>query len=187
MRRVVAWGSRLWQCGAGGAEARAGPAGRPAAALRRRRQQRQPRPERGGQAARSGAPLPPCVEAGPSPGAWAASEASKVCVSAGRSGSAGSPALCRSEFSLVSPPLPLLRVCSYGQARRGLSVAPRRCRPPGPARAEGRASRRAVGRPPRRGRFRRAVPAPPRARGGAERQTTLSGGSLGSCVDEERS
>ena len=135
-------GAGCGSCGAGGAEARAGPAGRPAAALRR-----QPCPERGGQAARSGARR--CLRVWRPGRARAPGPPPKRarCISAGRSGARAPPALAVRSFSSFLPPTPpLLRVCSYGEARRGLSVAPRRYRPPRP-RAGGGAGEPAGGGP----------------------------------------
>lgn len=141
--------------------------------------------EGGGRAARAAAPPAPCGD-----------RAEPGRLGRLRSRQGAFPGLCRERvlagrlrrserwFSCHLPchPFPPPCVCSYGQPRRGCRRCAASLRPASGRAAAGPSSE------PKGAACRRAVPALPRARGGAERvQTTLSGGSLGSCVDEERS
>lgn len=163
------------------AEARAGPVRRPAAALAERQH---PCPERArwagcavGRAAasvrracRARAPGPPPKRA--------------RCVFPGGSGARAPRPLPFGVASFPFLPSSLLSVCARTVSGGEAPAVRPLVRPASGERAGGL---RGPSSGKKGGRFWRAVPALPRARGGAERQTTLSGGSLGSCVDEERS
>lgn len=110
------------------------------------------------------------------PGAWSGLEA-RARVSSGPGGRSGARAPVARETRRL-PRLFFFRTCartvSGGDARS--------------AAAAGRSVGRSFGRGASASGGRAERPRPPRARGAApKRQTTLSGGSLGSCVDEERS